>query len=157
MPIAEESMLKPHNAGRRAERGQALAEMGIVVVLLTFLVLGIVEVGYAFLRTNIIVHAARDGARYGATLDSSLRNSDGCFTDTSTIQTHVENTLSSVGFTPSSIGIVQGCDGTVPTITVTIQGPLDLIFNFIGTSFPVDRSVTFQDEGRSCTGGGASC
>jgi hypothetical protein len=42
----------------------------------------------------------------------------------------------------------QDCEGTVPTITVTITGDLPMLFNLVGTSFPINRSVTFQDEGR---------
>lgn len=130
-----------------------MAEMGVVVVLLTFLVIGIVEVGFAFARTNMIVHAARDGARFGATLDPSLRDpGTGCFTSagTSAIQSHVTSVLDSIGFEPSGVAVSQGCEGTVPTITVTITGDLDLLFNLIGTGASVDRSATFQDEIRDC-------
>jgi hypothetical protein len=142
--------------GHSACRGQALAEMGFVVVLLTFLVMGIVEVGFAFLRTSMIVHAARDGARFGATLDTSLRDpATGCFTPGTgggkeTIESHVDSVLSSIGF-DGTVGVMQECDDDlIPTVTVTVTGPLELIFNLIGTTFDVNRSVTFQDENRIC-------
>ena len=142
---------------RRSMRAQALVETGIVVVMLTFLVLGIMEVGWAFMRLNMITHAARDGARWGATLDKTLRDATtGCFTGggTSSIETHVTTALSSVGFTPSAINVSQGgCGATpVPTIQVQIVGTMNMLFNFIGTSYPIDRSVTFEDEGRVCNG-----
>jgi len=126
--------------------------MGIVVVLLVTLCIGIVEVGFGFLRTNMIVHAARDGARFGATLDPALRSDTGCFTGggIAAVQEQVRTVLSSVGFEATSIGVQQDCDGNVPIVTVTIQGPLDLVFNLIGDSVDVDRSITFRDEIRDC-------
>ena len=149
--------MRTHTPRSARTRGQALIEMGIVVVLLTFLAMGIVEVGYAFARTNMIVHAARDGARFGATLDQR-DNTTGCLTGagTSTIHTHVQNALSAIGFTANTIGVSQGCTGTVPTITVTVSGPLHLLFDLLpgGTQVNVNRTVTFEDEARICNGGG---
>ena len=148
------------SARTRRTRGQALIEMGFVVVLLTFLAMGIVEVGYAFARTNMIVHAARDGARFGATLDASMRDANtGCFTGsgTSTIRTHVTQALNNIGFTANSISVTQACSGVIPIVTVTITGPLNLLFNLLprGNSINVNRTVTFEDEGRVCNGGGS--
>ena len=145
---------------RRRTRGQALIEMGFVVVLLTFLAMGIVEVGYAFARTNMIVHSARDGARFGATLgagDPTLRDvTTGCLTGAgrSTIHDHVQQSLDNIGFTAQNISVSQGCTGVVPTIAVTVTGPLQFLFNLVGTSVNVNRTVTFEDEARLCTGGG---
>src|SRR5262245_64231011 len=72
---------------RPRSRGQAFIEAALVVVALCFLMIGVVEVGWAFMRTSMITHAARDGARYGATLANStgLTYRDagtGCFTPT---------------------------------------------------------------------------
>ena len=143
-------------------RGQALVETALVVTLLAFLVMGIVEVGFAFARTNMIVHAIRDGARYGATLDQ--RNAvTGCLTGagTTTIQDHVLSILTSIGFTPTGgtggISVRQLCDGTTPTIVVGVVGSLDMVFRFIGTAFNVNRAITFQDEGRVSGGACTPC
>jgi len=151
--------MRPHRSVRkdRRNRGQAMIEMGFVVVLLTFLAIGIVEVGYAFARTNMIVHAARDGARFGATLDTSMRVANtGCFTGagTSAIHDHVQSTLDAIGFNANSISVSQMCSGVVPIVTVTIQGPLHFLFDLIGDHVNVNRAVTFEDEGRVCNGGG---
>jgi Flp pilus assembly protein TadG len=130
-------------------RGQALAETSLVVVMLVFLVMGIAELGWAFMRTSMIVHAARDGARFGATLATSTRNAQGCFAGgTATIQNHVQTALNDVGFTGATITVTQGCINTVPTVVVRIQGDLQTLFGWIGSSFAVDRSVTFEDENR---------
>jgi hypothetical protein len=134
-------------------RGQALIEMAFVVVMLVLLVIGIAEVGWAFMRTSIITHAARDGARFGATLDTSYRDPvTGCFTGggESTIEDHVDEVLQTIGF-GGMVVVSQNCKGTVPIVAVRVTGTLEMMFNLVGTSFEVDRSVTFEDENRvSC-------
>ena len=45
------------------QRGQALAEMGFVILLFVVLTLGIIDFGRMFMVLNVITHAARDGAR----------------------------------------------------------------------------------------------
>ena len=162
------------NASKRRRRttqrptgrsGQALAETGFVVVLLTFLALGIAELGWAFMRSNMFVHAIRDGARYGATLGGTTYRdpSTGIFSSAGTdkIRTHVRSLVSStVGYVvpDGQIDVTQTCDGlgatAVPTVTVRVHDiPFPLLFNVIpGTgSFTVDRSVVFEDEGRKCS------
>src|SRR5205823_1524085 len=59
---------------RRGRRGQALAELGIIIVLLVFLVMGIIEFGRAWMIGNMITQAARHGARAAAVLPLSKRN-----------------------------------------------------------------------------------
>src|SRR5262245_13959355 len=120
-------MLRKASRRHSAAGGQALAETGITVVILSFLVMGIVEGGFTVGGTSMIVHALRDGARYGATLGQ--RNAaDGCLTmaGKTNIQNHVQGVLNSVGFTPagglSGITVTQGCDVSTPTLTVGVTG-----------------------------------
>lgn len=138
-------------------RGQAIIETALVVVFLVFLIMGVVEVGWAFMRTSMITHAARDGARYGATLANATGfayrdAATGCFTGAgiSKIQGRVTTMLNDVGFTPGSIGVCQACDGTIPITRVRVQGNMGTLFGFIGSTFAVDRGVTFEDEARVC-------
>jgi Flp pilus assembly protein TadG len=143
-----------HVAQRRGSSGQALIEMALVVVMLVLLVLGIAEVGWAFMRTSIITHAARDGARFGATLETAYRDPiTGCFTGggESTIENHVNEVLDTIGF-GGTVAVSQGCKDTVPTVVVRVTGTLEMMFNLVGTSFDVDRSVTFEDENRAGCG-----
>jgi Flp pilus assembly protein TadG len=77
--------------------------MSVVVVLLMFLVMGVAEVGWAFMESSLITHAARDGARFGATLASSERDTSGCIaSDNATIHDHVEAALAGTGFEPTA-------------------------------------------------------
>jgi Flp pilus assembly protein TadG len=147
--------------GASSNRGQALAEMGFVVVLLTFLVMGIVELGWAFMRSSMFVHSLRDGGRYGATLGGSTYRdpSTNLFTSAgiAKIKSHVESlALSTMGYTltDGNITVAQTCDTTVPIVTVTIHdAPFPMLFNLIpGTgSLTVNRSIVFEDEDRKCS------
>src|SRR5438477_2025057 len=98
--------------GPTTNSGQALAETGFVIVFLTFLLLGIAELGWAFMRSNMFVHAIRDGARYGATLGGTTYRdpSTGLFLGAGTdkIKTHVRGLVSStIGYslTDSQINV----------------------------------------------------
>ena len=140
----------------RNQRGQALIEMAVVVTLLFFLVMGIIEFGRAFMVTNMITHAARDGARFGATLDPALRDNKGCFTSAgrTEIENHVNDQLDNVGVTTTNVDVTQPCDANnIATVTVAITGKINYIFNLVGTSFNVNRTVTFADENHKCSAG----
>ena len=54
---------------RRQERGAALVEMALVLPLLIMLLLGIFAAARGWQVHNVLDHAAREAARYGATLD----------------------------------------------------------------------------------------
>jgi Flp pilus assembly protein TadG len=126
--------------------------MALVVVALMFLVMGIAEVGWAFMESSLITHAARDGARFGATLPNAERDSSGCIAaDNATITAHVEAALAGTGFEPDITVEQNSCaDGEIPTITVRIEGTMTTLFNLLGTGFEVDRTITFHDENRTC-------
>lgn len=48
------------------KKGQSLVEFALILPVLLLLLLGIVEFGLAFNAHVTLVHAAREGARYGA-------------------------------------------------------------------------------------------
>jgi Flp pilus assembly protein TadG len=126
--------------------------MAFVVVALVLVILGISEVGWAFFESSMITNAARDGARFGATLPSGERDVNGCIAaNNATITDRVEDTLEGTNFTPTVAVEQNDCavDG-IPTITVRITGTMSTLFNLMGSTFDVDRTITFQDEGRTC-------
>lgn len=55
----------------RRERGAAVIEFALVVPLLLMLLVGMFSGGIAYDRNQSLVHAAREAARFGATLPSS--------------------------------------------------------------------------------------
>ncbi len=56
-------------ARRRAERGSAVVDFVLVLVVLVPLFLGILQVALVLLVRNTLAAAASEGARYAATLD----------------------------------------------------------------------------------------
>ena len=138
---------------RMRTRGQALAELGIVIVLFVFIGLGIIEFGRAWMIINIATHAARDGARAAAALPSSSRDAAGFVTSWGTIETAVENQIQdNTGQTLTATGDSNADVGGVPMIALRVQGEIDWLFFHtplgFGPTFEVDRTVTFRDEGR---------
>ena len=134
-------------------RGQALAELGIVIVLFVFIGLGIIEFGRAWMIINMVTHAARDGARAAAALPPASRNTSGFITAWGPIQTAVRNEIqNNTGETMTVTGISNADSGGVPMIALQVQGNVDwLFFNTalgFGPTFQVNRIVTFRDEGR---------
>ena len=143
-------MRRAHGA---RSRGQALAELGIVIVLFVFLGLGIIEFGRAWMIVNIATHAARDGARAAAAQPTGSRDASGFVTNWGPIETAVENQiLDNTGQTMTATGDSNADSGGVPMISLRVQGEVDWLFFHtplgFGPTFQVDRTVTFRDEGR---------
>ncbi len=57
-------------ARRRAFKGQAMVEMALVITLFLAMVIGIMEFGSAFMVTQAMISAAREGARFASVQDS---------------------------------------------------------------------------------------
>jgi hypothetical protein len=148
---------------RRGARGQALAEMGIVLTVVTFFALGIIEFGRAWMIANIVTSAARDGARAASTLPLADRFQSGSRAgeiDTSSqdwlaIQQQIQNDIASVyaDGTPPQVILDTDVDPTsaIKMISVTVVDDVSWLFLgslFGGNQFHVQRSITFRDEGR---------
>ena len=137
----------------RNERGQALVETGIVILLLTSLFLGVVEFGRAWMVGSMITQAARAGARAAAVTPLSNRDPSGNIISTSGIETMVRNQIRNVldASTTSSLGVnvTQSTTSGIPIVTVQVTGNVPTIFNFVATQFAISRSVTFRDEGHA--------
>jgi Flp pilus assembly protein TadG len=136
--------------GRRSDRGQALVETGIIIVLFVTLVMGTMEFGRAWYISNMVTHAARDGARVASTWPTRTGGTISS-TDTTTIQNQVQAQLTStLGATGLTATLTQTVVGTVPTVQLRVHGTILYLFRLVPNvpSFAVDRTVTFRDEGR---------
>jgi hypothetical protein len=135
------------------QRGQGLIEMGIIVSLFLLLSMGIIEFGRIFMLSNMVMHAARDGGRAAAIIGASYRNADGTFPDggaavSSAVHEQLRGELQGV-LDPFDVRVVQLDSGTIPVVQVTLNGQLHYIFNLVGNTVEISRTVTFRDEGRS--------
>lgn len=137
--------------GIRGQRGQALAEAGVVIPMLVLLLFGVFEFGRAFMITNMVTNAARAGARSAAITPASLRDADGIIIST----THIEDAAKAmlgdvVDGDLFTVEVEPIDDGDVPMVRVRIFG--DVGFALIpATEFTVDRAVTFPDQYRQGT------
>lgn len=138
------------------QRGQAMAEMGLVVLLFVVLTLGIIDFGRMLMVLNVITHAARDGARIAA-LTKNEKWTGGALTgaDLAAVQTRVRQQIATVmpqsqadafSVTPSMVN--GGAAGE--EASVRVQGSVPFIFSFPGLwggSITVDRTATYRFEG----------
>jgi len=156
---------------RHDQRGQELAELGIIIVLLVLLAGGVIQFGHAFMVANMITHAARDGARLAASWTS--RGLCGQITNTADIQTAVTNRIATVTDQTCTVAVSQNppvdaaaappncpASSTTPSVVVTVNNCcIPYIINILGFSsgcsggFAVSRSVVFDDELRATFGG----
>ena len=139
--------------GVRSERGQALFETGLVVLIFVGLLLALVEFGRAFMLSNVVTNAARVGARLAAIAPGAQRDPNGVILSgyVTTLEDTVEAEIAALDPVLASAAtvLVTQDAGPPPTVEVRVTGSFDALFNYLGTSsFPVDRSVTFPDQGR---------
>ena len=149
---------------RARQRGQELVEFGITIILFMTIALGVITFGHAFMVANMITHAARDGARVGASWATRDTNSCGRLPSTITtagasnpIETLVKNELRTVYADVASfnVSVCQGNTGsetcppgvtvpdapncgspTTPVVIVNVQGCVPFLMNIfaLGTS-----------------------
>lgn len=138
----------------RDDHGQALVEMGIVLILFVILVLGVLEFGRAWMVANMITHAARDGARAAAVVTSVNRDSNGNISGgkktaiENQVMAQIDTVLPAAQRSSFSASVTQDTVNGIPVVEVTVTGRVNYMFNLIGPDFGVARTVTFRDEGR---------
>lgn len=76
---------------RAPQRGQALAEFAIILVVLMLLLLGIVDLSRAVYIRSVVANAAREGARYG--IIYPMNEDAGDRPDPDNIMYHVRSSL----------------------------------------------------------------
>ena len=107
-----------------SDRGSELVEMAIVMPIFLLLLMGIMDFGFLFQRYELVINAAREGARLGAA-DNTMSDTD--------IETRVQNYLTGSGLTGTAVAdatsTTLSVDGAVVnTKTVTVTYPSDFLF-----------------------------
>ena len=128
-------------AAPRRERAAAAVEMAIVLPLLLLIVGGIIDFGRFFYTQNIVVNAAREGARSRAlgyttaAADTRISQSltgvqGGANTNTYSLVQGTANTLTTNANCPSSPGPLdrQRVTVKVPGFTYIVLGPASRLF-----------------------------
>ena len=129
-------------SARLGESGQALAEVAIALPLLLLMLIGIWEFARAYQIQQVVVNAAREGAREVVLPNRNIGQPNEIGT-VATATDAVEAYLAAGNVGCSSCVTITGNDGTTgDPMTVTVQVPYS--FNFIG---PVIRLVTGSNDG----------
>lgn len=101
-----------------ATRGQGLVEFALVVPILLLLLLGLVELGRAWMTRNIMTGAAREAARIYVVPDGSQAAADA----------RAWQVLAGAGITSANASIGYADNGAYSTCTVTITHNFQAIF-----------------------------
>ena len=125
---------------KRRDSGQSLLEFAIVLPILLALLVGIFEFGVAWNRKQVLTNAAREGARLAVL--PGIATSD-------TVDTVVDNYLTSAGITPASVtrnyaGICTSCTGDTVTIQLQMNHTMPFVSSISGllSASPTAGAVT---------------
>ena len=124
------------------EKGQSLVEFALVVPLLLLLVIGIAELGRAWMTQNILTGAAREAVRVLAVPAPAG--------GVSLATTRANQILTSAGITTATVSVVDApaSFGTV-TVTVNYNFPV-VVAGFIpglnNATFPLTSTTTMRRE-----------
>ena len=106
-----------------SDRGSELVEMAIVLPIFVLLIMGIIDFGFLFQRYEVVVNAAREGARLAIVGTHTNDN----------VEVRVQNYLTASGLTGSASADVSDTSMdvsgvTVSTKTVTVDYPSSFVF-----------------------------
>ena len=112
----------------RNERGSALVEFALVLPLVLMLAFGIITAGITYNHKIDLTHAAREGARYGATLPqlqcTGSPNPCGSSNWAQVVQSVVvERALGTVTAAQVCVSLVTGNPGTVLASGFSVNSP----------------------------------
>ncbi|MDO9536168.1 MAG: TadE/TadG family type IV pilus assembly protein, partial [Bacillota bacterium] len=114
------------------EKGQALVEFALVVMMLFLILFGIVEFGRIFSASLTITHAAREGARVGIVSSNSTREEE--------IISAIQNRASVLNLNDDNHTIAilpdPGTASRGDQLTITITYDVDLIVPIISQILP---------------------
>lgn len=124
------------------ERGSATVEFSLVSVLVVFLFLLVLQLGFVLHTRNVLVAAAQEGARYGANADRGPRDAE---------QRALE--VVSDALSPRTAARMDRprashveLEGAV-VMEVTLAGPLPLVFVPAGPLRLTVRGHALEEEG----------
>jgi Flp pilus assembly protein TadG len=122
------------------ERGQALVEFALSVIVLFAVLFAIIDFGRALYTYDLVTSAARAGTRYASVRGNTCPNTyAGCPSTNASIQTYVSGIS---GFPTSDVQVLGAGGSPNTTVTVTVSVPFTYLFH---TYFPnVTLSSTSQ-------------
>jgi Flp pilus assembly protein TadG len=145
------SRRRPSADLRPGERGQAMVEFGLVVVIFFLIVSGIFDFGRALNGWVVLSNAAREGARQAAVgkCDSDVIAAARAFAKVP----GVDPATVSVTVSPPAGGASPNCTRTFgDPVTVTVSGSLDIVTPLVRaatglTTWNISSATTMAAEG----------
>jgi len=138
------------NANRRStrRRGSAIVETAVVAPLMLSMMLGMTELGSAFLVRQTVTNAAREGARVAALPGATMSDVNAAVADTmhAASLTSYTTTSNLNSLTPSSTDVWVQVQ--LPFSRATFTGSF-----FGGGSFNITGKATMRLEGAATSGG----
>ena len=113
---------------RKKEKGQALVEFALTVILFLFLIFGIIEVGRLIFSVAAIRTAAREGARYGSAAGGLASGVDNFYEDCAGIEAAATRIGNYAGLQNWNVEIAydSGVDTTIIEECATLTDPEDI-------------------------------
>jgi len=147
---ARSEKARSKKARSKSENGSAMVEMVLVLPILLLVLFGITEFGLVFVRYQVILTSAQDGART-ASLFRPHCNSGDVYID---VVTEVMSSASTLGMelVEEDITVDGACSaGRNVTVKVSYQHRLDLLGGFLGLlgenrSLPITAIVKMRNE-----------
>ena len=121
------------------DRGQSLAELGVLVPILLIIVLGVVDFGRAYNSSQAVANAARTGAQYAAVSTANAGNLPG-------ITTAAQQETSTLAHSPT-VTAGTGTDSRGKSYTrVTVSYTFNTMIAWPGLphSVPMRRTVQMR-------------
>ena len=143
-------LLRSSRARSRSENGSAMVEMALVLPILLLVLFGITEFGLVFVRYQVILSSAQEGART-ASLFRPHCNSDDVYIDVVTSVVSSANRLG-MELLEEDITVENACvAGWNVTVQVTYKHRLDFLAGFLGLlgddrDLPLTAVVTMRNE-----------
>jgi Flp pilus assembly protein TadG len=121
--------------GSKGEKGQSLVEFSLMVVILTSLLLGILDIGRAYFTFMALQDAAGEGASYAAQYPTYITSSNSA--DPNNVTYRVKNAApvgTLVDWSSATVSVANsGSTAQGEPITVTVTTSYQLLTPFVGT------------------------
>lgn len=126
---------KPRRIGSGSETGQSLVEFSLMIVILTSLLLGILDIGRAYFTFLALQDAAGEGASYAAQYPTYVTSSNSA--DPNNVTYRVKNAApvgTLVDWNSATVTVANsGSTAQGQPITVTVTTNYQLLTPFVGT------------------------
>ena len=126
---------RTQRSGSRGEKGQSLVEFSLMIIILTSLLLGILDIGRAYFTFLALQDAAGEGASYAAQYPTYITSSNAA--DPNNVTYRVKNAApvgTLVDWTSATVTVANsGSIAQGQPITVTVTTSYQLLTPFVGT------------------------